>query len=103
MPPAMPPLVCTGFDITHALQRYLEVGHNIDVVQAFNEAWESADTEESPDDSISDSNRVLYELDRETAFLESLQEHFSRIRCNGHAATRTSGLGFGHLGHGLLK
>ncbi|TFK84057.1 hypothetical protein K466DRAFT_497297, partial [Polyporus arcularius HHB13444] len=86
----MPPVVCTGFDITHALQRYLEVGHNIDVVQPFNEAWDSsADTEESPDDYLSDSNRVLLELDRETAFLESLQEHFSRIRDAAPAEDRT--------------
>ncbi len=82
--PKMPPaVVCTGFDITHALRRYLEVGHNIDVVQLLNEAL--AGTEEDPKDYVSATDAVMHALDRETALVESLQEHFERIIENAPA------------------
>ncbi|KAI0699522.1 hypothetical protein C8T65DRAFT_792764 [Cerioporus squamosus] len=44
MPPTVPPLVCTGFDITHALRAYLELGHNID--EHFSRVREAAPEED---------------------------------------------------------
>ncbi|RDX50740.1 hypothetical protein OH76DRAFT_1348274 [Lentinus brumalis] len=78
MPPAVPAVVCTGFDITPALQHYFQVGHKIDVVQLLNEAL--AGEEDDLDLYDNDADKNLYALDRETALVLSLQEHLRRVR-----------------------
>lgn len=85
MPP-VPAVVCTGFDITPALQHYFQVGHKIDVVQLLNEAL--AGEEDDMDLYDNDTDRNLYALDRETALVLSLQEHLRRIREDAPAEDR---------------
>ena len=77
----MRPVVCTGFDITDALRKYLEDGYN-KVLRPVSESDPGID--EVPDDF----DPELAELtDRASAVVAS-REHFCRVRKNAPAGDR---------------
>ncbi|RDX45937.1 hypothetical protein OH76DRAFT_916430 [Lentinus brumalis] len=73
----VPPVLCTGFDITEALWRYLEVGHDIPLVVA-----------DPPADEEDRIDEVIAALDRETILMMSFRQHFGLIRRTAPAEDR---------------
>ena len=71
----MRPVVLSGFDVTDALWKYLEVGHNIDPrpVYKFIPGFEGRLDEE-------DDDPELAEMSDRADFVQSCVDHFCRIR-----------------------
>ena len=81
----MRPVVCTGFDITDALRKYLESGHNIDLKPVFI-SIPGIDELEEPEEFLDDPE--LLEATERAAFVGSLRRHFCRLRKNASAEDR---------------
>ena len=79
----MRPVVFSGFDVTDALWKYLEVGHNIDPrpVYKFIPGFEDC-LDEGDDDP------ELAEMTRRTEFAQSCVDHFRRVRRTAPAEDR---------------
>ena len=77
----MRPVVCTGFDITDPLQKYLEVGHNIDLtpVSRSDPEIEEAEAEDDDEDAQAVSPEFAALTDK-VAFVGSCRTHFCRLR-----------------------
>ncbi|KAI0697208.1 hypothetical protein C8T65DRAFT_755562 [Cerioporus squamosus] len=73
----VPPVLCTGFDITDALRRYLEDGHGIDL--AF------PDSSSDEEDLV---NQEVAKLDREGILVDSYRQYFGGIRRTAPAEDR---------------
>ncbi|KAI0697205.1 hypothetical protein C8T65DRAFT_662530 [Cerioporus squamosus] len=73
----VPPVLCTGFDITDALRRYLEDGHGIDL--AF------SDSSSDEEDLV---NQEVAKLDREGILVNSYRQYFGGIRRTAPAEDR---------------
>ena len=71
----MRPVVFSGFDVTDALWKYLEVGHNIDPrpVYKFIPGFEDC-LDEGDDDP------ELAEMTRRAQYAQSCVDHFRRVR-----------------------
>ena len=79
----MRPVVCTGFDITDALRKYLEDGHNIDPQPVYVSLPDiDPDSDESGDDP-----ELSEQMTRRT-FVYSCRAHFCRLRMNAPAEDR---------------
>ena len=85
----MRPVVCTGFDITDALQKYLEVGHNIDLtpVSRSDPEIEEAEAQDDDEDAQAVSPEFAALTDR-VAFVGSCRTHFCRLRKRAPAEDR---------------
>ena len=73
--------MCTGFDITDVLQKYLEDGHNI-TLRPVSESDPGID--EVPDDF----DPELAELTDRASAVVACREHFCRVRKNAPAGDR---------------
>ena len=75
--------MCTGFDITDALRKYLEDGHNIDPQPVYVSLPDiDPDSDESGDDP-----ELSEQMTRRT-FVYSCRAHFCRLRMNAPAEDR---------------
>ena len=83
MRPVVRPVVLSGFDVTDALWKYLEVGHNIDPrpVYKFIPGFEGRLDEE-------DDDPELAEMTRRVEFAQSCVDHFRRVRRNAPTEDR---------------
>ncbi|TBU31444.1 hypothetical protein BD311DRAFT_863385 [Dichomitus squalens] len=82
----MPPIVCTGYELTDALRRYLEVGHGVDFDEEIATAIE--EDKELRGDAYDEADEVALAPQRAMGVVWSCQQHFSRVREGAPAEDR---------------
>ncbi|TBU31442.1 hypothetical protein BD311DRAFT_689054 [Dichomitus squalens] len=81
-----PPLVYTGYELTNALRRYLEVGHGVNFDRV-----KSAAIEEYKDlwgDEYNEADEEALAPEREAVVVRSYQRYFARVRRGARAEVR---------------
>ncbi|TBU31443.1 hypothetical protein BD311DRAFT_804632 [Dichomitus squalens] len=78
-----PRIVCTGYEFTDVLRKYLEVGHGVNFAKQLARAIEQdarpsgVDLEDDEEDLVDEEDLALQ---RETATIMTYRTHFSRVR-----------------------
>ncbi|KZT20840.1 hypothetical protein NEOLEDRAFT_1074704 [Neolentinus lepideus HHB14362 ss-1] len=83
----MPRVICTGYEITNALQKYLEVGHGVDFDKVLSVFLED-DCDLDEDDSDSDVDEKALAIQREAAVVMTYRDYFRNIRRSAPAEVR---------------
>ncbi|KZT20837.1 hypothetical protein NEOLEDRAFT_1244919 [Neolentinus lepideus HHB14362 ss-1] len=81
----MPGFICTGFEITNALRKYLEVGHGVDFDRELAIAMEE-DSELCEIDRNVDQEELA--MDREAALIMTYPDYFRDVRNRAPAEVR---------------
>ncbi|TBU31441.1 hypothetical protein BD311DRAFT_689048 [Dichomitus squalens] len=82
----MPPIVCTGYELTDALRRYLEVGHGVDFDKV--KAVTIEQDKELCGDEYNEADEEALAPEREAVVVDSFQKYFSRVRRGAPAEVR---------------
>ncbi|KZT20839.1 hypothetical protein NEOLEDRAFT_1140154 [Neolentinus lepideus HHB14362 ss-1] len=81
----MPRIICTGYEITGSLRKYLEVGHGVDFDKVLSTFLEE---DCYPDEDDSDVDEKDLAMQREAAVIMTYRDYFRDIRLSAPAEVR---------------
>ena len=88
----MPRIVCTGYELTDALRKYMKVGHGIDIDQEV--SISSEDNADADDDeeykSDNDDDEEALAAQREAWNVRMYQQYFGQVRGEAPVEVRKS-------------